>query len=109
MDPTRSRDEMPNSADIDLAEIRRSSKISLWIWSIISVDGRAKDLSGPQVYVWLMHGKRNVLKRVNLFLWKIFALKMERKKHLQITQKGFLYVSSWLNNYIRNTCVRYFL
>ena len=35
MDPTRSR-EMPNCSAIDLAEIRRSSKISSWIWSIIS-------------------------------------------------------------------------
>jgi len=34
MDPTHSR-EMPSSSAIDLAEIRRSSKISLWIWSII--------------------------------------------------------------------------
>ena len=35
MDPTRSR-EMPSCSTIDLAEIRRSSKISSWIWSIIS-------------------------------------------------------------------------
>jgi hypothetical protein len=35
MDPTRSR-ETPSCSDIDLAEIRRSSKISSWIWSIIS-------------------------------------------------------------------------
>ena len=35
MDPTRSR-EMPSCLAIDLAEIRRSSKISSWIWSIIS-------------------------------------------------------------------------
>ena len=35
MDPTRSR-EMPSYSDIDLAEIWRSSKISSWIWSIIS-------------------------------------------------------------------------
>ena len=35
MDPTRSR-EMPSSSAIDLAEIWRSSKISYWIWSIIS-------------------------------------------------------------------------
>ena len=35
MDPTRSR-EMPSCSPIDLAEIRRSSKISSWIWSIIS-------------------------------------------------------------------------
>jgi hypothetical protein len=35
MDPTRSR-EMPSCSDIDLAEIRRSFKISSWIWSIIS-------------------------------------------------------------------------
>jgi len=35
MDPTRSR-EMPSCAAIDLAEIRLSSKISSWIWSIIS-------------------------------------------------------------------------
>jgi len=35
MDPTRSR-EMPSCSAIDLAEIRRSSKISPWIWSIIS-------------------------------------------------------------------------
>jgi len=35
MDPTHSR-EMPSCSAIDLAEIRRSSKISLWIWSIIS-------------------------------------------------------------------------
>jgi len=35
MDPTRSR-ETPSCSAIDLAEIRRSSKISLWIWSIIS-------------------------------------------------------------------------
>ena len=34
MDPTRSR-EMPSCSAIDLAEIRRSSKISSWIWSII--------------------------------------------------------------------------
>ena len=32
---TRSR-EMPNCSAIDLSEIRRSSKISLWIWSVIS-------------------------------------------------------------------------
>jgi len=35
MDPTRSR-EMPSWSAIYLAEIRRSSKISSWIWSIIS-------------------------------------------------------------------------
>jgi len=35
MDLTRSR-EMPSCSAIDLAEIRRSSKISLWILSIIS-------------------------------------------------------------------------
>jgi len=35
MDPTGSR-EMPSCSAIDLAEIRRSSKISSWIWSIIS-------------------------------------------------------------------------
>jgi len=34
MDPTHSR-EMPSCSAIDLAEIRRSSKISSWIWSII--------------------------------------------------------------------------
>ena len=35
MDPTRSR-VMLSCSTIDLAEIRRSSKISSWIWSIIS-------------------------------------------------------------------------
>ena len=35
MGPTRSH-EMPSCSAIDLAEIRRSSKISSWIWSIIS-------------------------------------------------------------------------
>jgi hypothetical protein len=35
MDPTHSH-EMPSCWAIDLAEIRRSSKISSWIWSIIS-------------------------------------------------------------------------
>ena len=35
MDPTRSS-EMPSCSAIDLAESRRSSKISSWIWSIIS-------------------------------------------------------------------------
>jgi len=35
LDSTRSR-EMPSCSAIDLAEIRRSSKISSWIWSIIS-------------------------------------------------------------------------
>jgi len=35
MDPTRSR-EMPSCSTIDLATIWRSSKISSWIWSIIS-------------------------------------------------------------------------
>ena len=35
MDPTRSREILSCSA-IDLAEIRRSSKITSWIWSIIS-------------------------------------------------------------------------
>ena len=35
MDPTHSRD-MPSCSTIDLAEIRRSSKISSWIWLIIS-------------------------------------------------------------------------
>jgi len=35
MDPTRSR-EMPSYSAIDLAEIRWSSKISSWIWLIIS-------------------------------------------------------------------------
>jgi len=34
MDPNRSR-EMPICSAIDLAEIRRSSKIISWIWSII--------------------------------------------------------------------------
>ena len=34
MDPTRSR-EMPNCSAFDEAEIRPSSKISWWIWSII--------------------------------------------------------------------------
>ena len=35
MDPTRSH-EMPSCSAIDLAEIRRSCKMSSWIWSIIS-------------------------------------------------------------------------
>ena len=35
MNPTRSR-EVHSCSSIDLAEIRRSSKISSWIWSIIS-------------------------------------------------------------------------
>ena len=35
MDPTRSR-EPPSCSATDLAEISRSSKISSWIWSIIS-------------------------------------------------------------------------
>ena len=35
MDPTHSR-EIPGCSVIDLTEIRRSSKNSLWIWSIIS-------------------------------------------------------------------------
>ena len=35
MDPAHSR-EMPSCSAIDLAEIRRSSKIRPWIWSIIS-------------------------------------------------------------------------
>ena len=35
IDPISSR-EMPRCSAIDLAEIRRSSKISLWIWSVIS-------------------------------------------------------------------------
>jgi len=35
MDPTRSR-EIPSWSAIDLAKIRRSSKIRSWIWSIIS-------------------------------------------------------------------------
>ena len=35
MDPTWSR-EMPSCSAIDLAEIRQSSKISSWIWSIKS-------------------------------------------------------------------------
>ena len=35
MDPTRSR-EMLSCSAIDLTEIRRSSKISSWIWSVIS-------------------------------------------------------------------------
>jgi len=35
MDPTRSS-EMPSCSAIDLVEIRRSSKISSWIWSIFS-------------------------------------------------------------------------
>jgi len=35
MDPTCSR-EMPSCSAIDLAKIQWSSKISLWIWSIIS-------------------------------------------------------------------------
>ena len=38
MDPTRSR-EMPSCSAIDLAEIRRSSKISSWILSIIYLRG----------------------------------------------------------------------
>jgi len=33
--PTRSR-EIPSCSAVDLAEIRRSSKISSWIWSLIS-------------------------------------------------------------------------
>jgi len=36
MDPTRSR-EMPSCSAIELAEIRQSSKISSWIWSINTV------------------------------------------------------------------------
>jgi hypothetical protein len=35
VDPTHSR-EMPSCSALDLSEIRRSSFISLWIWSIIS-------------------------------------------------------------------------
>ena len=35
MDATRSR-EMPSYSAVDLAEIRRSSKVNSWIWSIIS-------------------------------------------------------------------------
>ena len=43
MDPTRSR-EMPSSSAIDSAEIRRSSKISSWMWTrnggVVTVLGR---------------------------------------------------------------------
>jgi len=35
IDPTHSH-EMPSRSAIDLSEIRQSSKISLWIWSLIS-------------------------------------------------------------------------
>ena len=44
-DPTRSR-EMPSCSAINLAEVRRSSKISSWIWSIIS--GVVTVLSRPE-------------------------------------------------------------
>jgi len=44
MNPTRSH-EMPSCSAIDLTEIRRSSKISSWIWSIIS--GVVTVLGGP--------------------------------------------------------------
>ena len=47
MDPARSR-EMPSCSAVDLAEIQPSSKISSWIWSIISRCGRAKYLSAPR-------------------------------------------------------------
>jgi len=45
MNPTRSR-EIPSRSTIDLDEIRRSSKISSWIWSIIS--GVATVLCRPE-------------------------------------------------------------
>ena len=49
MDPTRSR-EMSSCSAIDLAEIRRSSEICSWIWSIIS--GVVTVLGRPGRGVW---------------------------------------------------------
>jgi len=45
MDSTHSR-EMPSCSATDLAEIRRSSKISSWIWSIISGMGTVSGRPG---------------------------------------------------------------
>jgi len=69
MDPTRSR-EMSSYSAIDLAEIRRSSKITPWIWSIISgvvtVWGRPGrgssqvEKSGPPSF-WRWHTMVHVL------------------------------------------------
>jgi hypothetical protein len=55
MDPTRSL-EMPSCSAIDLAEIRRSSKISSWIWSLISgVDG-LRTYQHPSSYLlWILY------------------------------------------------------
>ena len=54
-DPTRSR-EIPSYSAIDLAEIWRSSKISSWIWSIISgvvtVLGRPTQVEKSQRLNW---------------------------------------------------------
>ena len=49
MDPTHSR-EMPSCSAIDLSEILRSSKISSWIWSIISGVVGLRTYQRPGVY-----------------------------------------------------------
>jgi len=58
MDPTRSR-EMPSCSAIELAEIRRSSKISSWIWSIISGVVTVLGLQVEAQHRWKNHHVQN--------------------------------------------------
>ena len=84
MDPTRSR-EMPSCSAIELAEILRSSKISSWIWSIISgvvtVLGRpgrgASQVKNHNFYIgfWRCHTMSQDILPFNLCNEKIFAIR----------------------------------
>jgi len=52
MDPTRSR-EMPSCSAIDLDEIRGSSKIRSWIWSVISGVIGLRTYQHPGIYIYI--------------------------------------------------------
>jgi hypothetical protein len=63
MDPNRSR-EMPSCSAIDLDEIRRSSKISSWILSIISEVVGLRTYQHPGRMLWFLHVSERTLPKV---------------------------------------------
>jgi hypothetical protein len=81
MDPSHSR-EMPSCSAVDLAEIRRSSKISSWIWSVIS------GVVGLRTY---QHPRKYVRKCV------CFDYRVQVGEFYRILKEGIFWGSHWMS------------
>jgi hypothetical protein len=89
MDPTRSR-EMSICSALDIAEIRRSSKISSWIWSIISGVVRLRTYQHPR-YKFLTLIQISFLKGNFLFCLSAFYISWRRNGR----NGGVFMASNW--------------